>query len=267
MVSVQVVAEERRQGAMSRDLFVPSEPNKLPQSTRAKARAKTAQTVQQQRQQQTLGEKQAERVEALRSAQSSEAEMASSRARIAADITIQLDVRVRGKSLRQALEEFGVPVARDMPESDAIASAYKKALAKFHPDRAMQKRLSLNAQVEAEETYKLLQNLHEVWTKRAAQRPDINNPFAATAASRRDTTDTPSWSSAAGHAYGAGRRTGTGARPGGRPRSAGTNANNANGYGKWSTKGQQQQQVCVCLVDTNTAALAIMVAHFFGAKC
>ena len=87
--------------------------------------------------------------------------MVSSRARIAADITVQLDARVRGKSLRQALEEFGVPVARGMPESDAIASAYKKALAKFHPDRAMQKRLSLSAQVEAEETYKLLQNLHE----------------------------------------------------------------------------------------------------------
>ena len=245
---LQVVAEERRQGAMSRDAsdsLTPPEPSNASLPQRANAGTKKKQTDHQQRQQQTLGEKQAVRVEALRSAQSSEAEMASARAHIAADITVELDARVRGKSLRQALEEFGVPVARDVPESDAIPSAYKKALAKFHPDRAMQKGLSLRAQVEAEETYKLILNLHEAWTKNSPQQPDIDaDPFAATAASRRNATDTPSWSSAAGHAYGAGRRTGAGARP----RSAGANARNAARSGKWSAgqaQGQRQHQVCV----------------------
>ena len=244
---LQVVAEERRQGAMRRDAsdsLAPSESSNASLPQRANAGTNKKQTDHQQRQQQTLGEKQAVRVEALRSAQSSEAEMACARARIAADVTVELDARVRGKSLRQALEEFGVHVARDLPESDAIPSAYKKALAKFHPDRAMQKGLSLSAQVEAEETYKLLQNLHEAWASKSLQHSDIDaDPFAATAASRRNATDMPNWSAAAGHAYGAGRRTGAGARP----RSAGANARNSARSGTWSA-GQaqgQQQQVCI----------------------
>lgn len=230
---------------------------------------KNAQTGQEQhKQHQTLGEKQAERVEALRSAQSSEAEMASARARIAADITVQLEVRVRGKTLQQALREFGVPVATDVPEADAVASAYRKALAKYHPDRAMQKRLSLKAQVEAEEIYKMIQNLHDTWAERAPQHPDNNgDPFTATAASRRSTPGhgTPSWSSAAGHSYGAGRRAGAGARTSGRPTSAGANPSNISG--NWSAQAQQRkhqnQQVifATCHANSQSAAPSSMLRN------
>jgi DnaJ-domain-containing protein 1 len=251
---LQIVAEERRQGALRReaDAAAAAAGSETPQQGQ-KTHRKAPPTKAQQQQRQTLGEKQADRVEALRSAQSSEAELAATRARLSSDIIVQLNARVRGKTLRQALTEFGVAVARDVPEADAIASAYRKALAKYHPDRAMRKGLSLAAQVEAEETYKLLQNLHEDWSKRAARAND--SPFAANAASRRNTAAAAAgggggggwddWSSAAGHAYGAGRRGGGGGAAAGgarRPGSAGSNASGAPG-GRWSANQARQQQV------------------------
>eukprot|EP01047_Picozoa_sp_COSAG01_P086386 COSAG01_NODE_19401_length_1011_cov_2.995614_1_plen_44_part_10 len=41
------------------------------------------------------------------------------------------------------------------------AKAYRKALIKFHPDRAQQRGLGMAQLIEAEETYKLIQNLYE----------------------------------------------------------------------------------------------------------
>eukprot|EP01047_Picozoa_sp_COSAG01_P082988 COSAG01_NODE_17181_length_1172_cov_3.065238_2_plen_117_part_01 len=49
-----------------------------------------------------------------------------------------------------------------------VAKAYRRALVKFHPDRAAQRGLGARGQLEAEETYKLLQNLHEEWEAAAA---------------------------------------------------------------------------------------------------
>ena len=42
-----------------------------------------------------------------------------------------------------------------------MAKAYKKALIKYHPDRAARQGADFSIQLEMEETYKLLQNLHQ----------------------------------------------------------------------------------------------------------
>ena len=127
-VEESVVAEERRQAALARggesderDKENMARPDLVRSGSRKQHQHQTTDGPAQ-----TLTEKQATRVEALRSAQTSEAEQASERARLATGIIAQLQSRVRGKRLREALDEFRIPVKRNVPETEAIASAYRK---------------------------------------------------------------------------------------------------------------------------------------------
>jgi hypothetical protein len=68
--------------------------------------------------------------------------------------------KVKGKSFAAALCAFGIQVVDDATTAE-LQKARKKALVKFHPDRAIQRGEPWEKIVEAEEIYKLLQNLHE----------------------------------------------------------------------------------------------------------
>jgi DnaJ-class molecular chaperone len=67
---------------------------------------------------------------------------------------------VRGKSFAEALRAFGVNVALNATREELL-KARKRALVQFHPDRMLSKGEPWHKIVEAEEIYKLLQNLHE----------------------------------------------------------------------------------------------------------
>ena len=127
----EVAAEERRQAGNTQ------------QACAAQPESATEQDKENlEEEKQTLGEKQDDRVRALRSAQCEEAERASERERAAPAIIARLRARVDRKPFRQVLAEFGVPVAPGAGEEEGVAAAYRKALVKFHPDRALQRGLS-----------------------------------------------------------------------------------------------------------------------------
>lgn len=69
-----------------------------------------------------------------------------------------------GRSFPEVLSTLlGGPRIGD--DEAAVRKAYKKALVEHHPDRCAARGLSAEASVAAEETYKLLQVLHEKWEK------------------------------------------------------------------------------------------------------
>jgi len=127
----EVAAEERRQAGNTQ------------QACAAQPESATEQDKENlEEEKQTLGEKQDDRVRALRSAQCEEASRASERERAAPAIIARLRARVDRKPFRQVLAEFGVPVAAGAGGEEGVAAAYRKALVKFHPDRALQRGLS-----------------------------------------------------------------------------------------------------------------------------
>lgn len=111
------------------------------------------------------------RVRVLREQVEADRQKAAERQRARAEICDLLKAKVAKKSFPAVLEAFGVQIRREdaegeqIAEKEAIAKAYKKAMVKYHPDRAQQRGLSEAEQVEAEETYKLLQNLYENYTR------------------------------------------------------------------------------------------------------
>lgn len=111
------------------------------------------------------------RVRVLREQVEADRQKAAERQRARAEICDLLQAKVGKKSFPAVLEAFGVQIQREdaegeqIAEKEAIAKAYKKAMVKYHPDRAQQRGLREAEQVEAEETYKLLQNLYENYTR------------------------------------------------------------------------------------------------------
>jgi hypothetical protein len=74
-----------------------------------------------------------------------------------------------------------------------LGKAYKKALAKHHPDRATQKGASWEIVVEAEEVYKLIQNKHTEWE--TGQLPSVPpRPASAGARGRPQSVSTQAMS-------------------------------------------------------------------------
>ena len=63
---------------------------------------------------------------------------------------------VQGKSYSQVLRSFGIIVRADATPAE-LSKARKKALVKYHPDRAVGRGAPWEKVVEAEEIYKLLQ--------------------------------------------------------------------------------------------------------------
>lgn len=121
---------------------------------------------------QDLRKNQAQRVHDLREQAKDEEKKAVDKQRAVSDICDRLAAKVKNKSFSAVLETFGIKVNREdgegkrIPEAEAMAKAYKKAMVKFHPDRAQQRGLGEAAQMEAEETYKLLQNLYENYRRK-----------------------------------------------------------------------------------------------------
>lgn len=122
---------------------------------------------------QELRKNQAQRVHDLREQAKDEEKKAADKQKVVSDICDRLASKVKNKSFPAVLESFGIQINRQddegkrIPETEAMAKAYKKAMVKFHPDRAQQRGLGEAAQMEAEETYKLLQNLYENYRRKA----------------------------------------------------------------------------------------------------
>lgn len=86
--------------------------------------------------------------------------MAAKKQALVTKIEADLQRKAGGKDFAAALRAFGVDVRPGATPED-LQKARKKALVKYHPDRATQRGASWEQVVEAEEIYKLLQNLHE----------------------------------------------------------------------------------------------------------
>ncbi len=103
-------------------------------------------------------EQQAQRVKDLRQGEAQKEDLAAKKQVLVARIEADLQRKVGGKSFAAALRAFGVEVPQNA-NAEQLHKAKKKALVKFHPDRATQRGASWEKIVEAEEIYKLLQNL------------------------------------------------------------------------------------------------------------
>ncbi len=110
---------------------------------------------------------QSEKVAALRKDRAEADQRASEKQELQRKISVKLQRKIAGRSFPKVLGAFGVPVpstgGRADPDPAAMAKAYKKALIKYHPDRAARQGAEFSIQLEMEETYKLLQNLHQEW--------------------------------------------------------------------------------------------------------
>ena len=110
-----------------------------------------------------LRRSQNEKVQKLRKAQSEADLLNEKKQGLQRTISVKLQRKIGGRSFPKVLGAFGVPpTGQDEP---AMAKAYKKALIKYHPDRAARQGADYSIQLEMEETYKLLQNLHQEWTE------------------------------------------------------------------------------------------------------
>ena len=101
---------------------------------------------------------QAQRVKDLRQGEAARSDQAAKKQALVARIEADLQRKVGGKSFAEALRSFGVDVPQ-YATAEQLQKAKKKALVKFHPDRATQRGASWEEVVQAEEIYKLLQNL------------------------------------------------------------------------------------------------------------
>ena len=195
---------------------------------------------------QDLRRNQAQRVHDLREQAKDEEKKAVDKQKAVSEICDRLAAKVKNKSFPAVLESFGIQINREddlgkrIPEAEAMAKAYKKAMVKFHPDRAQQRGLGEAAQMEAEETYKLLQNLYENYRRKATP---------ATGSSSSSSSSSSSTASSGSHSArsGPGRpgarqgrqeQRAAGAAPGGAPRPHKPSGPNAGGDGG----GAQQQQ-------------------------
>lgn len=110
---------------------------------------------------------QSKKVAALRKERAEADQRASEKQELQRAISVKLQRKIAGRSFPKVLGAFGVPVpsagGRADPEPADMAKAYKKALIKYHPDRAARQGADFSIQLEMEETYKLLQNLHQEW--------------------------------------------------------------------------------------------------------
>ena len=107
---------------------------------------------------------QAKKVAAFRKERAEADQRASEKQELQRTISVKLQRKIAGRSFPKVLGAFGVPVPSDGECAPAaMAKAYKKALIKYHPDRAARQGADFSVQLEMEETYKLLQNLHQDW--------------------------------------------------------------------------------------------------------
>ena len=137
---------------------------------------------------------QSEKVAALRRERAEADQRASEKQELQRTISIKLQRKIAGRSFPKVLGAFGVPVplagGRADPEPAAMAKAYKKALIKYHPDRAARQGADFSIQLEMEETYKLLQNLHQEWQSQleaggSGQQGPSDHPPPSPASARR----------------------------------------------------------------------------------
>ena len=115
---------------------------------------------------------QEKRLAQLRARTAMESSRAAEKQELVRSISVKLQRRVCGRPFPKVLAAFGVESSGS--SEAAMAKAYKKALVKYHPDRAAQRGCEYEEQLEMEETYKLLQNLHSEWTEslRAGVEPE-----------------------------------------------------------------------------------------------
>ncbi len=160
--AVEAAEDEARAAAIARSRKEAEE-----QRLEARMRKNKAQAAQ------DLRKNQAQRVHDLREQAKDDEKKAADKQKAVTDICDRLVAKVKNKSFPAVLETFGIKVNREdcegkrIPEAEALAKAYKKAMVKFHPDRAQQRGLGEAALMEAEETYKLLQNLYENYRRKA----------------------------------------------------------------------------------------------------
>ncbi|CAM6122757.1 unnamed protein product [Calypogeia fissa] len=111
--------------------------------------------------------KQKERIEELRLSQRKEERQMDLRDQLRGQVRTELE-RVAANCLDFAtlLRKLGVPVeGGSQPSTQQVNAAYKKALFKFHPDRAVaSSQGEPRKQVEAEEKFKLIQRLKDTLT-------------------------------------------------------------------------------------------------------
>lgn len=203
--AIEVAEDEARAAAIARSRKEAEE-----QRLEARMRKNKAQAAQ------DLRKNQAQRVHDLREQAKDDEKRAVDKQKAVSDICDRLAAKVKNKSFPAVLELFGIKVNREdcegkrIPEAEALAKAYKKAMVKFHPDRAQQRGLGEAAQMEAEETYKLLQNLYENYRRKAT-------PASSTGSGTGSSAGTRTGPGRAGPRQGHyGQR--AGAAPGGAPR-------------------------------------------------
>ena len=160
---IEAAEDEARAAAIARSRKEAEE-----QRLEARMRKNKAQAAQ------DLRKNQAQRVHDLREQAKGEEAKAVDKQKAVSEICDRLAAKVKNKSFPAVLESFGIKVNREdcegkrIPEAEALAKAYKKAMVKFHPDRAQQRGLGEAAQMEAEETYKVIQNLYENYRRKAS---------------------------------------------------------------------------------------------------
>ena len=157
-----------------------------------------------------LKRNQAQRVHDLREANKGEASKAAAKQKLVSDICDKLQRQVKNKSFPQAMEAFGIKIVREdgdgkrLPEAEAMAKAYKKAMVKYHPDRAQQRGLGEEALLEAEETYKLIQNLYETYRRKPSAAAPKKPQYAQRQHARRQPRPAPSRAAPSGGGGGGG---------------------------------------------------------------
>ncbi|KDP31383.1 hypothetical protein JCGZ_11759 [Jatropha curcas] len=102
--------------------------------------------------------RQKQRLEEVREAQKKDEETLNLKEQLRVEIRRELDkLEANSQDMASLLRGLGIEVRGDLPSE--IRTAYKKALLRFHPDRAS--RSDIHQQIEAEEKFKLISRARE----------------------------------------------------------------------------------------------------------
>ncbi|XP_019433436.1 PREDICTED: uncharacterized protein LOC109340251 isoform X3 [Lupinus angustifolius] len=104
--------------------------------------------------------RQKERIAEVRESQKKDEEFMNMKEQLRAEIQRGLNkLETQCRDMASLLRGLGIHVGGDVPLANEVRTAYKKALLKFHPDRAS--RDGIRGQVEAEEKFKLISRMKD----------------------------------------------------------------------------------------------------------
>lgn len=180
-------AEQRAQEIAARRKKMEDEKRKAADAAQA-ARKRATEAAEKE---QALRKQQEQRVKDLRQAEAASTKLAADKQQLISQLERRLQSKIAGCTGSQRfvgiLKAFSVPCENN--EQATVQKAYRKALIKYHPDKAQRKGEGWQKVVESEEIYKLIQNEWQKYEKQPTR--SSNSGYAPKAPARSPPRRTP----------------------------------------------------------------------------